>query len=71
MEPGDFVATVGFASPEYLTVDLVCAYLGLVAVPLQHNAAASRLQPIIAEIEPRVLAAGADYLDLAVEAGAG
>jgi len=30
--PGDFVATVGFASPDYLTVDLVCAYLGLVSV---------------------------------------
>jgi long-subunit acyl-CoA synthetase (AMP-forming) len=31
--PGDFVATIGFASPEYLTIDLACAYLGLVAVP--------------------------------------
>jgi fatty acid CoA ligase FadD9 len=69
--PGDFVATVGFASPEYLTLDLVCGYLGLVAVPLQHNAAASRLQPIIAEVEPRVLATGAGYLDLAVQAALG
>ncbi|OBF75480.1 oxidoreductase [Mycobacterium sp. 852002-51613_SCH5001154] len=69
--PGDFVATVGFASAEYLTLDLGCAYLGLVAVPLQHNAAASRLQPIVAEVEPRVLAAGAGYLDLAVEAALG
>jgi fatty acid CoA ligase FadD9 len=54
--PGDFVTTAGFANPEYLTVDLVCGYLGLVPVPLQHNAAASRLQPIIAEVEPRILA---------------
>ena len=69
--PGDFVGTLGFASPEYLTLDLVCGYLGLVAVPLQHNAAASRLQPIVAEVEPRVLAAGAGYLDLAVEAALG
>ena len=69
--PGDFVATVGFASAEYLTLDLVCGYLGLVAVPLQHNAAASRLRPIVAEVEPRVLAAGAGYLDLAVEAALG
>jgi fatty acid CoA ligase FadD9 len=69
--PGDFVATVGFASPEYLTLDMVCGYLGLVAVPLQHNATASRLQPIIAEVEPRVIAAGAGYLDLAVEAALG
>jgi fatty acid CoA ligase FadD9 len=62
---------VGFASAEYLTLDLVCGYLGPVAVPLQHNAAASRLQPIVAEVEPRVLAAGAGYLDLAVEAALG
>jgi fatty acid CoA ligase FadD9 len=65
---GDFVASIGFASADYLRVDLVCAYLGLVSVPLQHNSTVSRLQPIFAEIQPRVVAAGADYLDLAVEA---
>jgi fatty acid CoA ligase FadD9 len=65
--PGDFVATVGFASADYLTVDLVCGYLGLVAVPLQHNAPVSRLQPIIAEVEPRVLAVSAAHLDSAVD----
>ena len=69
--PGDFVATLGFSSPQYLTFDLVSGYLGLVAVPLQHNAAASRLQPIVAEVEPRILATGAEYLDLAVEAALG
>ena len=69
--PGDFVATIGFASPQYFTVDLVSAYMGLVSVPLQHSAAASRLQPIIAEVEPRVVAAGAAYLDVAVEAALG
>ena len=69
--PGDFVATLGFASPDYLTVDLVSAYLGLVAVPLQHNAAPSQLRPIVAEVEPRILAVSAGYLDLAVEAALG
>ncbi len=69
--PGDFVATVGFASAEYLTIDLVCAYLGLVTVPLQHNSTASRLKPIVEEVEPSVLAAGVGYLDLAVEAALG
>jgi fatty acid CoA ligase FadD9 len=64
---GDFVAILGFASPEYLTIDLASAYLGLVEVPLQHSAAASRLQPIIDEVEPRILATGAGYLDLAVD----
>ncbi|ABK71854.1 carboxylic acid reductase [Mycolicibacterium smegmatis] len=65
--PGDAVATIGFASPDYLTLDLVCAYLGLVSVPLQHNAPVSRLAPILAEVEPRILTVSAEYLDLAVE----
>src|SRR5271170_722942 len=67
VNPGEFVATIGFAGPSYLTVELVCGYLGLVSVPLQHNAPVSVLKPIIDEVEPRVLAAGAAYLDLAVE----
>jgi fatty acid CoA ligase FadD9 len=37
-----------------------------VSVPLQHNAPVSRLAPIIAEVEPRVVAVSAEYLDLAV-----
>ena len=64
---GDVVATIGFASADYLVVDMVCAYLGLVTVPLQHNAPVSRLRPIIEECEPRIVAVSADYLDLAVE----
>jgi len=49
IEAGDFVATIGFSSADYLTIDLVCGYLGLVAVPLQHNTSASRLVPILEE----------------------
>src|SRR6476646_3851079 len=64
---GDVVATVGFASADYLVVEMVCAYLGLVTVPLQHNAPVSRLRPIIQECGPRIVAVSADYLDLAVE----
>ena len=71
IEPGDFVATIGFSSADYLTIDLVCGYLGLVSIPLQHNATAARLIPIIDETRPRVLAAGAAYLDLAVESALG
>ncbi|EHB47859.1 thioester reductase domain protein [Mycolicibacterium rhodesiae JS60] len=71
VEAGDFVATIGFSSADYLTIDLVCGYLGLVAVPLQHNTSASRLVPILEESAPRVLAVSADYLDLAVEAALG
>lgn len=67
VRPGDLVATIGFASADYLTLDLVSNYLGLVAVPLQHNSSASRLRPIFAETEPRVLGVSADYLNLAVD----
>jgi fatty acid CoA ligase FadD9 len=67
VDVGDFVVTVGFSSADYLTVDLVCGYLGLVTVPLQHSASVSQLTPIIDEVEPRVLAVSAAYLDLAVE----
>jgi fatty acid CoA ligase FadD9 len=67
LNPGDFVASLGFASPDYLTIDLVCAYLGLVSVPLQHSAPTSQLRPIIGEVQPRVLAAGAANLDVAIE----
>ncbi|WP_044511727.1 carboxylic acid reductase [Mycobacterium simiae] len=65
--PGDVVATVGFSSADYLIVDMVCAYLGLVTVPLQHNAPVSRLRSIMTECEPKIVAVSAEYLDLAVE----
>ena len=64
---GDVVATIGFASADYLVVDMVCAYLGLVTVPLQHNAPVSRLRPIIEECQPTIVAVSAEYVDLAVE----
>jgi fatty acid CoA ligase FadD9 len=67
VRPGEFVATIGFTSADYLTVDLTSNYLGLVAVPLQHNSPVSRLQPIFTEIQPAVLAVSAAYLDVAVE----
>ncbi|KRQ20423.1 oxidoreductase [Mycobacteroides sp. H001] len=65
---GDFVATIGFASADYLTVDIVSGYLGLVAIPLQHNSPLARLVPILAEAQPRVLTVSANYLDLAAAA---
>src|SRR5690242_1346076 len=59
VEPGEFVATIGIGSTDYVRVDLVCAYLGLVSVPLQHNASVSQLLGIFAETQPRVLAVSA------------
>lgn len=66
--PGDYVAVVGFASAEYVAVDLTCAYLGLVCVPMQHTATPGHVASVIAEVEPAVIAVGIGYLDLALEA---
>ena len=41
--------------------------MGAVSVPLQTSAPITQLRPIVAETEPVVFAAGADYLDDAVE----
>lgn len=71
VQPGELVATIGFASADYLTIDLVAGYLGLVAVPLQHNAAATQLHAILTEAQPQVLTVSADYLDLAIESAHG
>lgn len=67
---GDAIAIIGFSSPDYLTMDMVCAYLGLVSVPLQHNATAATLAAILEETAPPVLAVSADYLDLALASAA-
>ncbi|MFQ6392739.1 carboxylic acid reductase [Nocardia sp. KC 131] len=64
---GDFVAMIGFTSSDYATLDLACAQLGAVAVPLQAGAARSQLKAIIAETAPRVLAATPELLDVAVD----
>lgn len=71
VSPGDFVATVGFASTDYVAIDVACAYAGLVSVPLQHTAPVAQLRSILSEAEPRVLAVSAEYLDTAVEAALG
>ncbi|MCM6773164.1 thioester reductase domain-containing protein [Nocardia sp. CDC159] len=64
---GDFVAILGFASVDYTTVDLGCAVLGLVSVPLQAGAASAQLAAIVAETEPRVLATNVEQLERAAE----
>ena len=68
LKAGDFVCILGFASPDYATMLLASIHLGGVNVPLQTSAPASQHADIIAETEPRILAAGVDYLDNAVDA---
>ncbi|GAB3482332.1 carboxylic acid reductase [Amycolatopsis cihanbeyliensis] len=67
LSAGDVVCVLGFTSSDYAMLDLACIHLGAVAVPLQSSAPVSQLTPIIAETEPRILAASVEHLDTAVE----
>lgn len=66
LRAGDFVGILGFTSSDYTTLDLACIHLGLVAVPMQSSAPVAQLTAIVAETEPRVLAATPELLDAAV-----
>ncbi|MGV9720151.1 carboxylic acid reductase [Nocardia beijingensis] len=66
LRAGDFVGILGFTSSDYTTLDLACIHLGLVAVPMQSSAPVAQLAAIVAETEPRVLAATPELLDAAV-----
>ncbi|MDH6193620.1 fatty acid CoA ligase FadD9 [Mycobacterium frederiksbergense] len=67
VKPGDRVAILGFTSVDYTTIDTALIQLGAVSVPLQTSAPVTTLRPIIAETEPTVIAASADFLDDAIE----
>jgi fatty acid CoA ligase FadD9 len=65
--PGDRVCVLGCTSVDYTIVELALIQLGAVAAPLQTSAPLSQLRPIVAETEPRLIAASVDYLYDAVE----
>ncbi|MFD6162038.1 carboxylic acid reductase [Nocardia sp. NPDC060256] len=67
LQPGDFIALLGFTSIDYTTLDLATVHLGAVTVPLQASAAVSQLTAILTETAPRLLAATPDYLATAVD----
>ena len=71
VKAGDFVAILGFASPDYAATALAAVHVGAVIVPLQTTAPARQHIDIMVETEPHVLAAGVEYLDTAVEAALG
>ncbi|MGW8988408.1 carboxylic acid reductase [Streptomyces zhihengii] len=64
---GDRVAVLGFASADYTTVDLACAHLGAVSVPLQTSSPVSQLGAIVEETAPVVIATSIERLDAAAE----
>lgn len=65
---GDFVATVGFASPDYVVADLACRLIGAVAVPLQHNASNAQLRQMLIDANPKVLVSTAESLPAVLDA---
>ncbi|WP_156661320.1 AMP-binding protein, partial [Mycobacterium sp. 852002-51163_SCH5372311] len=67
MRAGDCVAVLGFNSVDFTTIDVALAKTGAVSVPLQTSAALAQLQPIVAETEPRIIAASVNQLPDAVE----
>jgi len=67
IDPGDFVAVLGFTSVDYALIYLTCLHLGAVFVPLQSSAPAGQLAPIVGETSPRLLAVGIDAIDTAVD----
>ena len=68
LKAGDFVCILDFTSADYGALILSCIHLGAVIVPLQTSAPARQHGEIMQETAPRILAAGIDYLDAAVDA---
>lgn len=68
VNPGDFVAILGFTSADFVTVDLASTILGAPNVPLQAGAPASRIAAILDETRPKLFAVSADQVDVAEEA---
>ncbi len=62
VRPGDRVATLGFCSVDYTTVDMTIPLLSAVSVPLHAGAPLSQLQPIVDETEPSVIACSVEHL---------
>jgi fatty acid CoA ligase FadD9 len=65
---GESIAILGFTSVDYTVVELACIQLGAVSVPLQTSGSRAQHAAILDETRPRILAAGIDYLDAAVDA---
>ncbi|MCL2585028.1 MAG: serine hydrolase [Streptosporangiales bacterium] len=71
VRPGEFIATLGFISGDYIAIELASIRLGAVSVPLQTSATPSNLRPVVAETGPRVLAVSVENLGAAAEIDVG
>jgi fatty acid CoA ligase FadD9 len=66
VQPGDRLATLGAPSVDYTVIDMATVRLGGVSVPLHAGAPLRRLQPVVEETEPSVLACSTGHLATAV-----
>jgi len=60
---GQFVCILGFASTDFVVVDLACFHAGATSVPLQTNMRLPDLERIVAETEPRCFVASIEHLE--------
>src|SRR5262249_4675448 len=65
VDPGDFVAILGFTGPDYVTVDLAVAFTLAVPVPLQTPLAGADLDGIFTDPGPTAIAAAMEDLVVA------
>lgn len=68
IRPGQTVATIGFAGPEYAAVLIALARIGAVALPLQSNASVDQIRSIVSEAEPVAFAASGETAERLIQA---
>jgi fatty acid CoA ligase FadD9 len=66
MVPGEPVAILAFAGPQFVIIDLALGLNGLPVVPLQTNAAFAQLSGIVCELDTRLLCVSFEHLEKAV-----
>ncbi|EFV13858.1 carboxylic acid reductase [Segniliparus rugosus] len=66
VKAGEFIATIGFTSTDYTSLDIAGVLLGLTSVPLQTGATTDTLKAIAEETAPAVFGASVEHLDNAV-----
>lgn len=71
VRPGDRVATLGFCSIDYTTIDMAIPLLSAVSVPLHAGAPISQLQAVVNETVPSLIACSAERLREGVDLALG
>ena len=67
IQPNEFVATIGFTSPDFAVIDYACVYAQTVSIPLQSSTSGADLDEIFANTRPAALAASINDVELAAK----